>query len=163
MKLMSTKDRELNYLRAILYGDSGVGKTTSIKTLPADRTLILNAERGTVPLRELDYPVLQIEGWEDVLSARRALAGLSGTSPEAQKVIDKTKIVVVDSLSAIASICMRHIIDVDKKALTDARGKGKGDKTYEGQMCMEDWGAATYQDAGRAFRVLPATVPRYLH
>jgi hypothetical protein len=144
MKLTTTNDTKLNYLRAIVYGDSGIGKTTSLKTLWRDNTLIAITERGAIPLRNEKFNALQIGCWKDL----RTLIGWFAApdaieDKEAAKAIRGCRILAVDSLSDVAELCIRHILEVDRKILISQRTKGKSDtpeNVYEDLMQMEDWG-----------------------
>ncbi len=143
MKVTSTKDKELQYIHALVHGDSGVGKTTSLRTLPEDRTAIVLRERGTLPLRARDYAVLCIEEWEDVPQ----IIGMfmqPQTRERPSEIKDrKITVLAVDSLSELSELCKRHIVEVDRKRLTTDRTKGKRDTPpgiYDEQLTMEDWG-----------------------
>lgn len=144
MKLTTTSDKKLSTIKALLYGDSGIGKTTSIGTLPIKTTLIAHTERSTLALRKLSYPVIQIECWQDV---RKLLGWLKDPSAcedkEIRKAIESTKNLVIDSLSELADSCIKHIVSVDRKLLIAKREHGKRntpEKTYEDMMTLEDWG-----------------------
>lgn len=143
MKLASTQDQAMNKLRALVYGDTGIGKTTSLGTLPVDKTAICIGERGAVPLRKKQYSVFQIEGWEDL---RVILAYFLNPDDidgeEIKKVVQKTKILAFDGLSEISEMCMRQIVAVERKKLLTERTSGRSDKPeniYEDLMAMEDW------------------------
>ena len=144
MKLMRTSDVALTHIRAIVYGDSGVGKTTSLRTLPPDRTLLAVTERGTIPLRQHKFQALPITSWQDV----RELVGYF-MSPdeiedkEIQEAVQSTTVLGVDSLSDLEELCMREILDVDRPGLIKDRTGGKKtapDRVYGDLMQMEDWG-----------------------
>lgn len=144
MKLTTTDDQSLTYLRILVHGDSGIGKTTSFRTLKtkADKTLICVSERGTVPLRKFHFPCLPLNSWDDA----RTIIGYFKTIGEGepddviQNAVDKCKILVIDGLSDMSDQCMQRLV-VDKMALANARSKGnKAAMTYEGQMGLEDWG-----------------------
>lgn len=142
MKLTSTKDQSLNTIKALVHGDSGLGKTTSIKTLPADRTIIANAERGTIPLRHEDYIVLSIDNWDDVRKLLMLFLNPKGCGEDAE-CLDGKDVLFVDSVSKIGELCIQHIVQVDRKVLVKERTSGKRDtpeSVYEDQMTMEDWG-----------------------
>jgi hypothetical protein len=140
---MNTSDQALTHIHALVYGDSGIGKTTSLRTLPEDKTLICISERGSLPLRHHKYPVFPMESWEDVQAIYAILANIEGVEDAAiETVVAKTKIVAIDSLSDIAQLCMSHILTVDRKVLQAERTGGKSDKpasVYEDLMTMEDW------------------------
>lgn len=144
MKLLSTKDRELNYIRALVYGDSGVGKTTSLRTLPEKTTIIATAERGSLPLRNHDYAVLQFDSWADVRTLLEYFLHPDKIEDDATKAaLDGKKTLAIDSLSELSDLCVRHIVQVDRRRLIRDRTDQKKDTpqgVYEEQMTMEDWG-----------------------
>lgn len=139
MRMTTTKERQLTLVRALVHGDSGVGKTTSLATLPQDRTMIAAAERGLLPLRAKNYAVAVIESWDDVRELVRMFSG-----SEAPKVGEKpVSVLAIDSLSELSELCKAQIVAKDRKVLQLERTKGKTDKPagiYDDQMTMEDWG-----------------------
>lgn len=144
MELTTTEDKKLSFIRALVHGDSGIGKTTSLTTLPADRTIILAAERGLLPLRRQKFPVLRIECWNDLRQAMAALNHPEAVENEAiRNAAANAKTVACDSLTEFSMLCMRHIVEVDRRKLVSERTKEKTDKPagiYEDQMTQEDWG-----------------------
>lgn len=124
-----TSDQKLNYIRALLYGESGRGKTTSLRTLPVERTAIIVAgERGALPLREFDFLARQVGTWAEIEAV--ALEIKAGQLP------DGIRNVAVDSLSAISELCKFEIVTVARKALV----RSKTEKVYDELMTQEDWG-----------------------
>lgn len=143
MKLASTQDNQLNLVRAIVYGDTGVGKTTSLGTLPQDKTIICVGERGLVPLRKRKYPVLQFSAWDDLRTIlHHFLHPEEIEEKDTQAAVKKARIVAIDSLSEVSDLCMQQIVGVDRKALIQERTNKKTDKPpniYEDLMGKEDW------------------------
>jgi DNA polymerase III delta prime subunit len=166
VKVMTTKNKELKMIHALVHGDSGVGKTTSLGTLPEDITLIIALERSLLPLRNRDYRVIQVECWNDLRDLVRAMmAGDytdNGLSFEIDgDKVDGIKIVAFDSLSEINELAKKHIVEVDRKAIISERSKGKKDTPdgiYDDQMTQEDWGALSRRMRGfmSAVNHLPA-------
>ena len=145
MRLTKTSDAQVQFIRALVYGDSGVGKTTSLRTLWPENTTIVLSERGALPLRELDFEVIQVEEWNDIKKLYTAFADPSSIEDPALKVIvAKTKVLAFDGLSDIAALCMKHLIEVDRKSLIQQRSKNQRDSPegiYEDTMALEDWKA----------------------
>ncbi len=142
MKLTTTQATELNTVNAIVYGPSGIGKTTSLKTLPEEGTTLVIFERGSLPLRNNKFNVLRPDGWLDIVNLAGVLSD-PGDATEIRKVIKGTKVLVIDSLSAMAEACQAHIIGVSRKELLKGRSDGETDKPkgiYDDLMSMEDWG-----------------------
>lgn len=152
MKLTNTNATELNRLRCLVHGDSGIGKTTSLGTLPKN-TVLAVCERGVIPLRGKDIPTIYIETWSDMQLLLRMFsrnidddarkkAAESGYG-EMLEVCQSAKTLAVDSLSAISDLCKRNIIDVDRRRLVMERTSDKRDtpeKVYDDLMTQEDWG-----------------------
>jgi len=144
MKLTNTKDRGLTTIKALVHGNSGIGKTTSLTTLPPERTVIAMMERGAVPLRNHAFDVVVIEEWADARNLYLALRDPEAC--EAKDLAEKLKgkdILALDSLSELSVLCQRQIVTVDRKNLISERTGKKRDtpeSVYEDQMTMEDWG-----------------------
>lgn len=63
--ITSTKDAMGNGVKLLVYGASGSGKTTLAGTFPG-KTLILNAENGTLVLRDKDIDVINVKTLNDM-------------------------------------------------------------------------------------------------
>ena len=139
MKEVSMADTKEVYLRALLYGASGMGKTTSILTLPLDRTLVLMAEPKRMPLVGTEAVLWDIKDWDDVREAFTKVR--NGLSSEEGLVVkgNKRDIIFVDSLTEINEKCKRHIVAKDRPALLAKRDKDLGG-IYDEQMTIDDWG-----------------------
>ena len=79
-----------NGITVLVYGQSGVGKTTLIKTLPG-KVLILSAEAGLLSLRDTDIEYVDIHAMDDLTEAYSYI--LSN--------INEYNCIVLDSLSEI--------------------------------------------------------------
>jgi len=138
MKLTTTDAAEMNTVNALVVGASGIGKTTSLRTLPKDQTLIAASERSLLPLKGLGFDVAKIDCWDDV-------RGMVSDLRSSLKVGDKTiKILAIDSLSDIAELCIKQIVHTDRRKMIGERTKGKSEVpigVYEEAMTIEDWGA----------------------
>lgn len=137
MRITKSNERECSYIRALVHGDSGIGKTTSLATLPEKDTLIVAAERGLLPLRKRGYDVVIVDGWQDLHEVTAAIqAGtLDGMAEK--------RIIVFDSLTEIADLAKRQIVGVDRPKLVSERTAGKTSSPrgiYDDLMCQEDWG-----------------------
>lgn len=58
MKLISTKDVHTQGVKFLVYGGSGVGKTTLIKT--AENPFIISSESGLLALSDVDIPAVEV-------------------------------------------------------------------------------------------------------
>lgn len=70
MKFKSTKDVSSERFYGLVVGESGIGKTSLVKTLPTpmERVLIISAESGLLCLSGTDIQVFEIGSntWEDI-------------------------------------------------------------------------------------------------
>lgn len=144
MKLTTTKDSELTYINAMVFGDTGIGKTTSLRTLPMKGTLLGITERGTLPLRMLDYKAMRLSTWQDVRTLAGYFLAPDKIEDEAIKAaVKECRVLVIDSLSVVSTMLCTHIVTVDRRRLMQERTKGKRDapeNIYEEQMSKEDYG-----------------------
>lgn len=149
-QLTSSSAQDMTWLRVLLHGDSGIGKTTSLAQLPTKTTIIAGAERSLLPLRNKNFPTFKISTWADV---RVLLGELQKPEEFRQKFIDaklfKTseidlpKCLCIDSLSILSAMAIENIVSVERVALMEQRTKGKSKAppgVYEEQMTLEDWG-----------------------
>jgi hypothetical protein len=130
----TTKDQKLQFVRALVYGESGRGKTTSFRTLNEMTTAIVFAgERGALPLRDKSYLARHVGTWEE----------MTELADELSKGVDGYKTVCIDSLSGIGEMCKHAIVTRDRKVLIKSRTRGRSespDSIYEDLMSQEDWG-----------------------
>ncbi len=123
------KDAEYRQIRALCYGKSGVGKTTSLATLPQDKTVVIGVERGLLPLRHTDLAAWGVDSYADLRDAYHAATELD----------EKTSVVVVDSLSEIGELCKSHIVKERRpQKLKQLDRKLTG--VYEETLETQDWG-----------------------
>ena len=128
INLRSTSDAHTNGVKLLVYGQSGAGKTTLIKTLP--KPIVLSAEGGLLSLQDADLPFIEIS---DMETLREAYIWL--TQSDEAKGFES---VALDSISEIAEV----VLNAEKKATKDPR---------------QAYGAMQEQmaDIIRAFRDLP--------
>lgn len=128
------------HLRALLYSASGMGKTTSILTLPLKRVLVIMAEPKRLPLIGHDVDLFEIKNWEDAqeafMKARKGLESEEGLIVNGHK----KDIIFVDSLTEINEKCKKHIVQKDRPALLAKRKKKDLGGIYDEQMTIDDWG-----------------------
>ncbi len=140
MKEVNMADTKEVHLRALIYSASGMGKTTSILTLPLKRTLVLMAEPKRLPLIGQDVDLWDIEDYEDVreafAKARKGLESDEGLIVNGHK----KDIIFVDSLTEINEKCKKQILAKDRPELLSKRKKKDVGGIYDELMGMEDWG-----------------------
>lgn len=105
IKLTSTK-RDVHWVKALVYGRSGIGKTYMCGMTAPD-PIIISAEKGLLSLADVDVPAIEVESVQDIKDA------LSFVRKEGEAF----KTVCIDSLSEIAE---KLLIEY-KKETKDAR------------------------------------------
>lgn len=88
IEVTSTK-RKIHFIKACVYGDAGMGKTTLCATAP--NPIIISAEGGLLSLADKDVPVIEVNGYTDLKAAHKFL-----------KNNDDYDTICIDSLSEIA-------------------------------------------------------------
>jgi hypothetical protein len=66
INITSTKE-QTSFIKMMVYGDAGVGKTSLIATAP--NPIIISSESGLLPLAGHDIPVIKIQSYEDLIEA----------------------------------------------------------------------------------------------
>jgi len=144
MKITNTNDESITTISALLIGQSGCGKTTSLRTLPKKGTVIACSERSLLPLRGLGYDVIRLEEWLDMATLHEMFAAPATIQDVAIKqLVEGCRMLVIDSLSDVSAMCARHILTVDRKVITSERTGGKEERPkgiYEEQMTLADYG-----------------------
>ena len=107
IKLKSTKDVHLNGAKILVYGASGAGKTTLIKTLP--NPVIFSAESGLSSLKGADIPYESINTMDELYEAYSW-----ATESEEAKQFDS---IALDSISEIAEVVLSN----EKSLVKDPR------------------------------------------
>ena len=120
IRLSNTKDASTKFIRSLLYGLSGKGKTFSFKTLPSEKLLLLVTESKFGPLIGSDQDVIECSTWpeieETVSSIRSALdAGQLEVNGNQKTILG------LDSLSRCSDLCRADILaTTGKETLTQA-------------------------------------------
>lgn len=104
MEIKSTQAVSANYLKMVVYGEAGAGKTRLIPTLPSP--FILSAEGGLLSIREHNLPYVEIESMAAMTEAFQWIRG----SQEAQGFAS----ICIDSLSEISEICLNEELEQNK-------------------------------------------------
>jgi phage nucleotide-binding protein len=126
MKETNTNQLQGAKIKALLYGKSGTGKTSTALTLKPETTLILSAESGLLPLAGKPFTVWEMETFSDLGASYKRLL-----TPKVQK---QFKVVFIDSLTEINELAKEKIVKVDRPKL----GKDLG-KVYDDLMTMQDY------------------------
>jgi phage nucleotide-binding protein len=107
IQLHSTKEAHRNGLKIIVFGASGAGKTSLIKTLP--NPVILSAEAGLLSINDAEIPYIEIRNVADLMEAYQ----WASTSAEA----NHFESVALDSISEVAEVVLAN----EKRKNKDAR------------------------------------------
>ena len=128
IQLMTTKGYASDSVKILVHGQSGVGKTTLIGTLP--NPVVISAEGGLLALADLEIPYLNVTSMTELNEAYEWLLN--------SKEADQFQSVAIDSISEIAEV----VLNTEKKLTKDPR---------------QAYGALQEQmtDLIRAFRDLP--------
>ncbi len=83
----------------LVYGRSGVGKTTLIAT--AKKPLIISTESGLLSIADYDIPVIEIKDLDDFKEAYKFC--------KQKKILKKYDLIALDSISDIAETVLSHL------------------------------------------------------
>ena len=107
IKRKSTASPTDTFVKALVYGAAGVGKTSLIPTLP--NPIVLSAEAGLLSIADAELPYVEISSVDDLMEAYRWLLD----SAEAKSF----ESVAIDSISEVAEVVLNH----EKKSSKDPR------------------------------------------
>lgn len=93
--IKSTKGLHNNRIKAVIYGNSGTGKTTLLGTLAEESTLIISAEAGLLCLSDKNIDVWEIRTFDEIYQVFKFLKTQDA---------DKYLTVCIDSLTEISSM-----------------------------------------------------------
>lgn len=98
MEIKTTKGFHTDIIKFVIYGKSGIGKTTLIGTLPENELLIISAEAGLLSLSDKEIDVLEARTWEDVRNAVQIAFN-----------DDKYKYIGIDSITEISTMLVKDL------------------------------------------------------
>ena len=97
-----SKDK-INYYKSVpvlVVGESGTGKSTAVRTLPPEKTVVLNTELKAMPMQNHDeFKVVDINTYKVLDSALRYYASDKG---------DKYDYIILDSFTSMTEIIDRY-------------------------------------------------------
>lgn len=104
IKIQNTKDVGNDGIKTIVFGKSGIGKTTLLGTAP--RPIILSCESGLLSLKGQDIPYIEINTVHDIYEAYEYL--VNGEGGEMYDTI------CLDSISEIAEVMLAELKKISK-------------------------------------------------
>lgn len=107
IQLKRTADVHLSGVKMLAFGQSGVGKTTLITTLP--NPIILSAEAGLLSIKDSNLPYIEITTMQELMEAYTWCT-------ESQEA-GQFESIAIDSISEIAEVLLVH----EKKVAKDPR------------------------------------------
>jgi len=122
IKLTTTK-KSAGHIKALCYGDAGVGKTVLCATAPSP--VIISAEAGLLSLAELDIPVIEVSSVEDVKESFRFITES-------------------DSAKEFETVCLDSITEIAEVLLSQYKREEKDPRQAYGRM-MDDMGVLIRQ------------------
>lgn len=100
--LLTTTKQNTKFINCLIYGKSGIGKTTLAATAP--RPLIIDTEGGTLSLSNHDIDMVSIRSMEELNECAKKLAGKAGKNYDT---------IFIDSGSELVEIVL---LDLKEKA-----------------------------------------------
>lgn len=101
---LTTTNKSARFVKALAYGDAGVGKTVLCATAP--NPIIISAESGLLSLSHLNIPVIEVKTLQDVQDAYKFI-----TESEEAKQFET---VCLDSITEIAEVMLSQYKKDDK-------------------------------------------------
>ncbi len=121
LKLQNTKTDKQTFINYIVYGESGVGKTSLVKQFPSESVLVISAEDGLLSVKDHSVDYVNVKSLADV---KEVLANL---------VEERHKYIYIDSITELSQ---NHFLFLKKKYEDYAASRGKSVETY----AMKIWG-----------------------
>ena len=100
LEIKNTKTTNEKFINTIVYGDSGVGKTSLIRTLPVEATLVLSAENGLLSVADCGVDYVETKSISDIMTILKTLD------------VKKYRHVVIDSITELGQ---NHFVFLKKK------------------------------------------------
>lgn len=105
MEIKSTKNLHSDQVKILVYGQSGIGKTVLLGTMPPAETLIISAESGLLCLSDRAIDVIEVKSDTAV---REAYAYLQRNEDGG-----KYKYIAIDSLTEISDLIVKGLKNKD--------------------------------------------------
>lgn len=112
IQLTNTKDVHLDGVKAIVYGESGAGKTRLCATAPTP--LIISSEKGLLSIADYDIPVFEVENTKQLMEAYYAVQDMN-----------------------IETICLDSFTEIAETVLAEAKEQVKDPRKAYGMLLEE--------------------------
>ena len=151
----------------VLTGPSGIGKTHALRTLDPAKTLIIDADRGALPLHDTTFDMVRPSGWEEIADILCVIgganSGLPPTSAYSQAhfakvsgLIDVSKydVFVIDSLTQVGRESFRW---AETHPESPPRGGGRDSRQTYGQHARQMIAGLQHAQRGSPNKVIIMT------
>jgi len=101
--LLTTTKQNSKFINCLIYGKSGVGKTTLAATAP--NPLIIDTEGGTLSLADQEIDMVSVRNMEELEDVLKKLKRKRG---------DKYETIIIDSGSELAEIVLLDLKETHK-------------------------------------------------
>jgi len=101
--LLTTTKQNSKFINCLIYGKSGVGKTTLAATAP--NPLIIDTEGGTLSLADQEIDMVSVRNMEELEDVLKKLKGKRG---------DKYETIIIDSGSELSEIVLLDLKETHK-------------------------------------------------
>ena len=93
MKIIKTNEVKNHHIFALIVGSSGIGKTSLVKTLPHDETIIISLESGLLSVKDASIDAVEINSYEELVKTISYIK---------DNCADKYKHIYIDSLTELS-------------------------------------------------------------
>jgi AAA domain len=169
LRVISAADRqgEPRGTSIVLAGPAGSGKTHQILTLEAKRTLVVDVDRGALPLRNFPVDIVRPSGWPEIADLFAAIGGPNPSLPPTSAYseahfekarglvdVDRYGVFVFDSITQIGRESYRYA-----EAYPDSppRRGGKDARAAFGQHARQMIGGLQHVQRGAPNKVIVMT------
>jgi AAA domain len=123
MRVLTAADRqrEPRGTSIVLAGPAGIGKTYALQTLDAKRTLVVDVDRGALPLRNFPVDIVRPSGWPEIADLFAAIGGPNPSLPPTSAYseahfekarglidVDRYDVIVFDSFTQVGRESYRY-------------------------------------------------------
>lgn len=109
LEIKNTKTDKANFINYIVYGDSGVGKTSLIKQFTSENVLVLSAEDGLLSVKDHSVDYVNVKSLQDVKEVIQKL------------IKDQHKFVFIDSITELSQNHYIYLLNKYKKIAAENR------------------------------------------